>query len=245
MFAPTRLASGGRPCLSSEEQGSVIVNDVEFTLVVTNFNRAQFIDRSIRSCLVQLILGFRHEVIVVDDASTDNSLDIIQEFSNDVRLFTTDANRGVAHASNIGLENARGRYWMRVDADDFLNMYACAFMGLILDENEAVDFVYCDHYRVDTRGVKISKVRLNNEQALLEHGAGVLFRTDRLRDIGGYDESLRNCEDYDLLYRLKEKGRKGYYLPVPLYRYYIHGENITLDTSRAEFRKVVEKKHGI
>ena len=134
---------------------------------------------------------------------------------------------------------------MRVDADDFLNAYACAFMGTILDENPGIDFVYCDHYRVDEQGAKISKIRLDNENALFEHGAGVLFRTAALREVGGYDADLRNCEDYDLLLRLKQKGRQGYYLPVPLYRYYIHGQNMTLGADREAYRKIVEKKHGV
>jgi glycosyltransferase involved in cell wall biosynthesis len=218
---------------------------IDFSLVITNYNRARFIDRAIRSCLMQLVFRRSIEVIVVDDHSTDNSLDILQEFARDVRLFVNDVNRGVAHASNLALTNARGRYWMRVDADDFLNMYACAFMAGILDENEDIDFVYCDHFRVDVRGVKISKVRLDTESALFDHGAGILFRTEKLREIGGYDESLRNCEDYDLLLRLKKSGGKGHYLPVPLYRYYIHGENITLSDERQAFRRIVEAKHGI
>ena len=218
---------------------------VDFTLVITNYNKARFIDRAIRSCLMQLVFRRNTEILVVDDASTDNSLHIIQEFSKDVRLFLNDTNRGVAYASNLALANAQGRYWMRVDADDFLNMYACAFMANVLDENDDIDFVYCDHYRVDVHGVKISKVRLDNDKALYEHGAGVMFRTDVLRKIGGYDETLRNCEDYDLLYRLKKAGHKGHYLPVPLYRYYIHGNNITLSTEREVFWKIVEAKHGI
>lgn len=218
---------------------------IDFTLVITNYNKARFIDRAIRSCLMQLVFRRNIEIIVVDDASSDNSLQIVQEFKNDVRLLVNETNKGVAHASNLALANSQGRYWMRVDADDFLNMYACAFMAGILDENEDITFVYCDHYRVDVHGVKVSKVRLDSDEALYEHGAGVLFRTEDLREFGGYDESLRNCEDYDLLYRLKRAGRKGHYLPIPLYRYYIHGDNITLTPERQEFKKRVEQKHGI
>jgi glycosyltransferase involved in cell wall biosynthesis len=222
-----------------------MMSQVDFTLVITNYNKARFIDRAIRSCLMQLIFRRNIEIIVVDDASTDNSLHIVNEFKNDVRLLVNETNKGVAQASNLALANSRGRYWMRVDADDFLNMYACAFMAGVLDENEDLSFIYCDHYRVDVHGVKISKVSLDNDAALYEHGAGVLFRTEVLREIGGYDESLRNCEDYDLLYRLNRSGKKGYYLPVPLYRYYIHGDNITLKEERQQFKKIVEEKHGI
>ena len=223
----------------------MMINRCDFTLVITNYNKARFVDRAIRSCLMQLVFRRNIEIIVVDDASTDDSMKILREFDSEIRLFENEKNKGVAHASNLALANSNGEYWMRVDADDFLNMYACAFMGSLLDENSDLDFVYSDHYRVDVHGAKISKVRLDTDEALYEHGAGVLFRTDVIREIGGYDDSLRNCEDYDLLYRLKQSGRKGHYLRVPLYRYYIHGENMTLTDERQQFKKIVKDKHGI
>tara|TARA_Y100000294_G_scaffold15190_1_gene13574 strand:+ start:377 stop:1048 length:672 start_codon:yes stop_codon:yes gene_type:complete len=219
--------------------------DIDISLIITNYNRAEFIDRAIRSCLHQLILRRNIEVIVVDDASDDGSLEVLQEFSKDVKIIVNDTNKGVAYCSNIGLLNARGKYWMRVDSDDFLNDYACAFMSAVLDENEEIHYVYCDHFRVDTRGVKISKIRRDTEKVLFEHGAGIMFRTGVLKEVEGYDESLRNCEDYDLLYRLKKRQFKGFYIPIPLYRYYIHGRNITLTPDREKFRKIVEAKHGI
>jgi glycosyltransferase involved in cell wall biosynthesis len=231
----------------TDEPGTkfLTTDKIDISLVITNFNRARFLDRAIRSCLSQLILRRYIEIIVVDDYSTDDSSAVIGEFENEVRVFKNEKNLGVAASSNIALAEARGTYWMRVDADDFLNAHACAFMMSVLDENSETSYVYCDHFRVDQRGAKIEKIRLNNEQTLYEHGAGILFRTQALRDIGGYDESLRNCEDYDLLLRLKQSKYTGFYLPVPLYRYYIHGENITLSRDRDIFRKIVEAKHGV
>ncbi|MBM3506230.1 MAG: glycosyltransferase [Alphaproteobacteria bacterium] len=218
---------------------------VDVTLVITSYNRAPFIDRAIRSCLAQITQRRRVEVLIVDDHSTDESLEIIGEFHDEVRLLVNPTNRGVAGSSNVALGAARGKYWMRVDADDFLNAYACAFMAALLDENPEYAFVYCDHFRVDQRGRKIDKVRLNTDAVLFNHGAGILFRTETLRQIGGYDDELRSCEDYDLLLRLRRHGARGYYLPLPLYRYYIHGKNMTLDEDREKFRKIVELKHGL
>ena len=220
-------------------------NNADITLVICNYNRAEFIDRAIRSCLNQFIMNRKIEVIVVDDASTDNSISIIQEFNDEIKLHKIKKNKGVAFASNIGLKKATGQYWMRVDSDDFLNTYACNFMTMILDENPSIDFVYADHYRVDTHGIKQERIRLDNQKILYEHGAGILFRTEILKKVGGYNNKLRNCEDYDLLLRLKKSGFKGYYLPVPLYRYYIHGKNITLTPSRKKFKKIVKETHGI
>lgn len=215
------------------------------SLAITNYNRSKYLDRAIRSCLGQFVLGRQTEVIIVDDCSSDDSLDVVHEFGSEIQLYVNEENQGVAYSSNVALKHSQGDYWMRVDADDYLNSIACPMMAALLDENPDFAFVYCDHYRVDKRGFKISKVRLDSEETLFEHGAGILFRTSALRDIGGYDESLRNCEDYDLLLRLRKQGYVGFYLPVPLYRYYIHGENMTLQTNRQAFRKIVEKKHGI
>ena len=111
--------------------------------------------------------------------------------------------------------------------------------------NEEFDYVYGDHNRVDVRGLKVEKVQLNTEKKLYEHGAGILMRVSTLRSINGYDEGLRNCEDYDLLLRMQKHGSVGYYLPLPLYRYYIHGNNMTLNSEREMYWKVVDDKHGI
>ena len=221
------------------------VNTADFSLVITNYNRGRFIDRAVRSCLNQYLLRKTVEVVVVDDSSNDDSLKVLREFKSDVKLIELKKNKGVANASNVGLTNSNARYWMRVDADDYLSAEACLHMGAILDNNPDYDFVYCDHIRVDVRGFREAYIRLDTEKKLFEHGAGVLFRKSRLVDIGGYDESLRNAEDYDLLLRLKRCGSKGFYLPVPLYRYYIHGDNITLSSEREVYWSKVNEKHSI
>ncbi len=218
---------------------------VDVSIVITNYNRGRFLYRAIRSCLDQLLIRKTLEVIVVDDCSTDDSLLLLREFNFDVRVVAGKENRGVAYASNIGLREAKGKYWMRVDADDFLNKHACSIMSMILDQNSHFDFVYCDHYRVSMHGSKEELVRLDNDEALRNHGAGILFRTEALRAIGGYDESLRNAEDYDLLVRINKSGSRGFYLPISLYRYYIHGSNLTMQADRQESIEAVRDRHGI
>lgn len=215
------------------------------SIVITNYNRAKFLYRSIRSCLDQLLIRKTLEVIVVDDCSTDESLLLLREFNFDVRVIAGGENRGVAHASNVGLQEARGAYWMRVDADDFLNKHACAYLSMILDENHDYSYAYCDHIRVNMNGTKEERVRLDGDEALRNHGAGILFRTDVLRDVGGYDESLRNAEDYDLLVRLARAGHTGYYLPLAMYRYYIHETNLTLQEDREEMKQLVRERYDV
>ena len=215
------------------------------TFVILNNNRAKFIDRAIRSCLGQLFFRKKFEIIIVDDNSNDNSLEIISEFKKDIKLIINKKKMGVGYCSNQALEITKGKYWMRVDSDDYLNSMSGPITSTILDENKNISFVYSDYYKVDIYGARLEKISLNNEDTRFEYGAGVNFRTSILKKFQGFDAKLKNCEDYDLLARLKLKKVKGFYLPIPLYRYYIHGTNITLRKDRKIIKKKLKEKYGI
>ena len=221
------------------------MNRHKTSIIITNYNRAKFIDRAIRSCLDQLLFcNMDIEIIVVDDGSTDDSEKILRMLKGSIILVKHEYNRGVAAASNTGLANATGDFVIRLDADDFLNKMAIYMMSLILIENSDIDYVYTDHFRVNEMGFKEERVQLNTEELLYEHGAGVLFRTKILNALGGYDETLQNCEDYDLLIRVTST-YKGFYLPIGLYRYYIHGDNLTLNDERKKYKKIVRDRYGL
>ncbi len=215
------------------------------TFVILNHNRAKFIDRAIRSCLGQMYFRKSFEIIVIDDNSNDNSLEIISEFKKEIKLIKNQKRMGVGYCSNQALKISRGKYWMRVDSDDFLNSMAGPVTSMILDENINISYVYNDYYKVDLNGAKIEKISLKNIETRLEYGAGVNFRTSILKKIGGYNSKLNNCEDFDLLMRLEQKKNKGFYLPIPLYRYYIHGKNITLKKERELIKDKLKRKYGI
>lgn len=217
----------------------------DISIIIANFNKSSFIDRAIRSCLNQIAFRKQIEIIVIDDCSTDNSIEIIEEFSSDIIFIKNERNMGIGYTSQVGIDNASGKYWMRVDADDFISEHTCEFLSKLLEYNNEYDYVYSDHFRVDMRGRKIDRISLAKKEVLYMHGAGIMFKTDVLKEIGGYDTALRNCEDYDLLLRLDKFKKIGYHLPIPLYRYYIHGNNITLDPERLILKKMVEDRYGI
>lgn len=215
------------------------------SVIITNYNRSAFVGRAVRSCLEQLLFnGLSIEIIVVDDGSTDDSLKILKMFEGSIILVVHEKNRGVAAASNSGLRVATGDFIIRLDADDFMNKLSVHLLSQILNENPAIGFVYTDHYRVDDHGFKQEKVVIDNKELLYEHGAGVMIRREVFAKVGFYDESLKNCEDYDLLVRIC-KEYNGFHVPLPLYRYHIHGQNISLDEKRDEFKNFVRARHGL
>lgn len=215
------------------------------SIVITNFNRESYIARAIRSCLDQILFSpITFEIIVVDDGSSDNSIELINMFSEQVKLVKHKTNKGVAAASNSGIRAATGKYIIRLDADDFLNRFSIYILAQILDENPEIGFVYTDHFRVDEKGYKQERVNLDTKEKIYNHGAGIMFRREIFYDVGPYDEDLRNCEDFDFFARVM-RGYKGFHLPLPLYRYYIHGQNISMAKDRAEFKKIVRKRYGL
>ena len=201
---------------------------ISTSVIITNYNNGKYLARAIRSCLKQSLNKSEYEVIVVDDASTDDSHTIIGTFGKDITPIFITTNSGVANASNVGIRAAKGEYIIRVDSDDYINENTLLFLSQILSWNKDIGFVYSDHLRVDNDEKILERVVINTLDLLLRHGAGILFRKQYLESIGLYDARLRNAEDFDLLHRYI-KNFNGYHLQIPLYRYRIHDTNMTKD----------------
>lgn len=195
------------------------------SIIIRNFNNQNYLGRAIRSCLNQTL---KAEVIVVDDASTDNSREVIKSFEDKIVPIFLEKNVGVGEAANIGIRNALGRFVILVDSDDYIAENTLLFMNEILDKNHDIGFVYSDHIRVDEKEESLGRVNINTPDLLFRHGAGIMFRKSYLEILGLYDKDLRNAEDYDLLKRYI-KNYDGYHLKLPLYRYRQHENNMTRD----------------
>lgn len=201
---------------------------MDISIIITNYNRSSLLSRAIRSCLNQVVTNTQLEIVLVDDCSTDSSCNVWAEFSKDIKVYRNKVNRGVGYCSKKGVELSTGEYIMRVDSDDFISPFTCTILKSALDANQASDFAVCDHVRVDSNGRKQKIVKLDNRDAILKHGAGILFRSNLFENFGNYRHDLRHGEDYELISRFMKKGAKSIHIPIPLYRYYINDDNLTL-----------------
>lgn len=115
------------------------------SILVPVYNVAGFLEDCLQSILQQLESGI--EVVVVDDASTDSSLAIVErfrlQFGKQIRVVRHTRNRGIASARNSLMENAGGDYFWFVDADDLLSDGAIASLRKVLD-SASPDFLTCD-----------------------------------------------------------------------------------------------------
>ena len=95
------------------------------------------------------------EVIVVDDdCSNDHSKKILSNYSNEVKTIFLDENKGVAFASNEGIQYSKGRFVVRVDSDDYINEHMIMIQSLFLNTRSEFLGVSVDYLEVDREGDK-------------------------------------------------------------------------------------------
>lgn len=89
------------------------------SIIIPNYNYAEYLESCIKSVLNQTYQNF--EIIIIDDCSTDNSLQVINKFLVDkrIRLIINGENKGVCHSRNIGFKNSKGCYICLLDPDDY------------------------------------------------------------------------------------------------------------------------------
>jgi CMP-N-acetylneuraminic acid synthetase len=202
------------------------------TVYLANHNYGRYIARAIESVLAQTMSDF--ELIVIDDGSTDDSRAVIARYAGDPRVRTIfQHNQGLAVTNNIALRAARGGYVMRLDADDWLDSHALAVLASALDHDPELGLVFPDYYLVDADGAVVELVRRQDlgEADLLDrpaHGACTMARRSLLLEIGGYDESFRCQDGWDIWIRLVHRN-KVRNVNLPLFYYRRHPRSLTRD----------------
>lgn len=192
------------------------------SIIITTYNYGRFIERAIRSCLDQSIPKNKYEIIVVDDASTDNTQNIIKNYEGEIKIISFQENKGLAAARNEGIRKARGQYVVFLDADDYIHHDLLKIQSLYLEENHKLDAVSIDYYLVDEK--ENHREWLNSEEHPI--ACGIMFRKDLLIEIGLYDEQFRAREEEDLRIRFLKKFNIER-IQLPLYRYRKHDKNLT------------------
>ena len=132
---------------------------------------------------------------------------------------------------------------MRVDADDFISIKTSMILVEFLNENSRFTFVYGDICKILINGNN-RRLKRRYKKVLLQHGAGVMFRTKLLKKINGYNTKIKNCEDFDLIMRMILNFGEGYHLPIPYYRYYeTKGIHLSKLSNRKKYISLLNKKY--
>lgn len=202
------------------------------SIVLPTYNGSRYIRESMDSILGQTYTDW--ELIIVDDCSTDDTLEIVRSYESmdsRIRVIHNVINRKLPGALNVGFENVRGKY-LTWTSDD--NAYLPSALATMVERLEISDaaMVRADMYVMDEKGiVKKDIVRIHIDEELCRRnsvGACFLYRREVMDNLGGYDTSLFGVEDYDYWLRVKQKyGRIGSINQV-LYKYRYHNAALTI-----------------
>ena len=192
---------------------------MDVSIVITTYNYENYIKNCLESCLNQKT-SLDYEIIVINDGSTDNTSKILNSYKGIERLSLIEIkNSGIEKASNKGFSMAKGKFIVRLDADDLLTTkFLESYSDLI--KNEKYDFLYSDYFVIDADGNIVEEMCLPefSKKEIFSRGdflaTGTLYRRDLLDSLGGYEELIVNSglENYEYILRLIENGSVGKHL---------------------------------
>ncbi|AND92511.1 MULTISPECIES: glycosyltransferase [Bradyrhizobium] len=205
------------------------------SVVIPAKNVAAYVGETLASALAQ---GEVTEVIVVDDGSTDNTIAIVRAIRDPrLRLMTNDS-AGVSAARNLGARHASGEWLLFLDADDRLRPGAVAALLAAARGAPRAVLVYGDYNTIDSEGRQVGRRDLLKGRRkpsgdvltrlaasnFIVNGGIALARAEAFRAIGGFDTSLRYCEDWHCWCRLAAIGEFEF-APKLLLDYRLHTAN--------------------
>ena len=210
------------------------------SVIIAAYNEEKFIGRTIRSLLNQNISQQSYEIIVINDNSSDKTQYALQLFEGDVRVINNTKKHGLAYSLNLGIKEARGKYVVRVDADDYVHAEYLKVLSEFLEQNKYMDAVACDYLLVDDEEKVLSRCNCISEPI----GCGIMFRIENLIEIGLYDDEFLMHEDKELMLWF-EKKYKVHRIELPLYRYRKHEGNMTNNiSSMKKYERKLNEKHN-
>lgn len=203
------------------------------SVVMPVFNGERYLEATLASVFAQTYPDI--ELIVVDDGSTDRSLEILEAFGNRVVL-VRQQNRGSAAARNLGIQKAKGKWIAFLDADDIwepekIQRQLAQCGGFIWSYTDTVFMGGVNNGRRDSEftpklhGAVVDKLICGNFIST----SAVLVSRQALLEVGGFDESLRSIQDWDLWVRLAGCWPVGY-VDEPLVRYRVHSGSTSRGT---------------
>ena len=205
----------------------------DFSFYTCTHNSDPYISQTMLSVLSSDIS--KMEYIVVDDYSTDGTLDHIAKHFSDprVKVVLNEENKGLASSSNIALSACRGKYVMRIDADDLLlpNNFSENLWTLRNKIDAGASVVYSGFYEMDDTGFRTGKI----VDPAISHHAGCALMSKAIVNEFRFRDGLRHWDGLDLYKRM---GEKAQYFNFPLWLYRKHNKSMSAnsETKRASIK---------
>lgn len=200
---------------------------LEIDAIIPTYNRAEVLPRAVKSILEQT-----HPVKniwVIDDGSTDNTLEVMGEFRNHpIVHYVKSENRGVSHARNLGVGLSHAPWVAFLDSDDEWLADRIEKQITFIHENPDLNLVHGEEIWI-RNGVRVNPHKKHKksggnifEKSLslcLISPSATLIRKSTLQELGGFREDYPVCEDYDLWLRFCARYPVGF-VTTPIIRKY-------------------------
>lgn len=222
---------------------------MKVSVVTTLYNYGRYITECIQSFIEQ---DFPHddcEMVIVDDASTDNGPKLVQYHADswhNIKYIRFDKNRGYSAAKNAGIKYAQGEYLVMLDADDRLTKggISARYDKIV----EGYDLVHGP--ALDLRGGKLKRSKLwkqwmNSKKDAscykLIHAQGVMVRRDVHKRVGLYDEEMRCKSDREMWARVMNHGLKIGWVDEDVSIYRIHDKQMHKSKEKLKRNQALQK----
>ncbi len=192
-------------------------NSPEISVIIPNYNRSEILNKAVDSVLHQTYRKF--ELIVVDDGSSVN-IDFIKDKIIDAghQFIKHDKNRGVAATRNSGIKKSKNEWIALLDSDDSWHPLKLGKQVEFLTQNREIKFFQCRE-----NWYRNGKLQNQGKQPTMPNGDGffesiknccissstVMFKRNLFDEFGGFNASMKVCEDYDLWIKISSKYSVG------------------------------------
>ncbi|WP_391594864.1 glycosyltransferase [Winogradskyella sp.] len=202
------------------------------------YNDAEFIEQAVDSAINQT--HSNKEIIVVDDGSNQDTKLVLENLEHKIDKLITQDNSGQSNARNNGIKQAKGKYILVLDSDDYFENSFCDKAINLFNQSSKVKLVTCYANLVFKKSTNnfVYKPKGGTVKSFLTSNSALgsaMFKKEDWSNCGAYDETMRNgLEDWEFYIRLLKEGGKAEVIEEPLYNYRKR-ENTT--TSRANQAK--------
>jgi len=216
------------------------MNSVILSFLIPVYNAEKFLRRCLNSIVLQKNYNQRIEILVVNDGAIDGSIDIINDFAlryKNLNVISRE-NRGIGATRNELIENAKGKYFWFVDADDYIDPIALDKIIPLL-ELDLYDMLMMGYYwGTETEGKVIHYTgEFSSALAMTAHGIynnslwTRVYRTKIVREQGIRFHSYQMGEDFDVIFRLIPYIGKCKCIDLPLYKYIANPNSAVMNPS--------------
>lgn len=216
--------------------------DDSVSVIIPTYNRAGMLKRAIDSVLNQSVSV---DLIVVDDASCDETSSVLALYKDQIQVIKNDRNMGVSYSRNRGVEIARSRFIAFLDSDDEWHVDKIKHQLDYLFINPFFNIIQCDEKWIrNNKQINKKKYHLKEEGFIFKQSlercmvspSGVMIKKKFFDQFSGFNETFQVCEDYDLWIKMTRFFLVGFNSDLDVNKFAGHSDQLSLTPVMDKYR---------